>query len=322
MSEIRYYTEYVQTGNTLLLVEDTITINRSTHKTGFGTLSPTEAKVVVSGGTIQIVDGTQAAGRVFTSNTSGVGSWQAYTGNTSGTAGTSGVNGFSTDPTFYFDPSTDRMYTLGLTVGTGLTYTGPGYNTSGNVLKTDGTGVATWGSVGTGSAGTSGNSGTSDPDLYFDTATNTLYTPNITMTGSTVTISNIQNAADNNTKLILESNILKQVTGSTTRTFSWNVLNPAVGGIPGPRLATTSTLTRIDAYVTGVTNCIFTVETRDIGGGGSTLLTAGLTGTTSGVSATFGSTVLTGTKWLWLNILSVSGTPTYLIVTITATGGG
>ena len=49
MSEIRYYTEYVQTGNTLLLVEDTITINRSTHKTGFGTLS--QETVMLAGAT-------------------------------------------------------------------------------------------------------------------------------------------------------------------------------------------------------------------------------------------------------------------------------
>lgn len=88
------------------------------------------------------------------------------------------------------------------------------------------------GSSGTsGSAGTSGSSGQGanfnvDQDLYYETSTNTLFTPNVYLTGSTVTITNIQNVNDNNTKLILSSNVISQVTGVTPSVQSLQYYSP------------------------------------------------------------------------------------------------
>jgi len=96
--------------------------------------------------------------------------------------------------------------------------------TSGVYYGTSGTsGIGTPGSSGaSGSSGTSGSSGASvsgsiNYDLYYDEPTSTLYTPNICLTGSTVTITNIQNTDDNETKLILSGNTLYQVTGVTSQ---------------------------------------------------------------------------------------------------------
>ena len=74
MPDTKYYTEYVLTGNTQLLIEDTISLNKSTHNVGIGTLSPSQ-KLVISGGTIQILDGREGTGKVLTSDAYGKGIW-------------------------------------------------------------------------------------------------------------------------------------------------------------------------------------------------------------------------------------------------------
>jgi hypothetical protein len=178
-----------------------------------------------------------------------------------------------------------------------------------------------------GTAGSSGNSGTSDPDLYYDTATNTLFTPNIYLTGSTVTISNIQNVADNSTKLVLSGNILKQVTGVTSaiteKTFTWVVGYPAVGGVPGPQMKNTATATRVSSFVTASSGVTFNIERRAIPyTAGINLLSADQFATTSGVSSnSFGTSgTFQADEWLWLDIAAVSLNPGILTVTVSATG--
>jgi hypothetical protein len=131
MPDIKYYAEYLLTGNTTLLMEDIMCFNRTSRYVGLGTLNPTN-KLVISGGTIQIINGTQTAGYVLTSDSGGTASWS------------NGSGLFITDINYYFDTDADRLYTPGLTVQTGFTYTGSGYNTAGNILKTDGTGAASW----------------------------------------------------------------------------------------------------------------------------------------------------------------------------------
>jgi len=106
-------------------------------------------------------------------------------GGTSGVAGTSGTSGSSTSGTS---------------------------GTSGSSgLDGDGTG---------GSSGTSGSSGSSgastdydtDADFYYNTTTDILYTPSVALT-------NLVNTSENNTKLVLSGNIIKQVV-STGLTIS------------------------------------------------------------------------------------------------------
>lgn len=103
--------------------------------------------------------------------------------------------------------------------------------------------------------------------------------------------------------------------GSALRTFSWVIDTPIAGTILGPRLPETYTLTRIDAKTADATNVVFHVKEE------TNALHADLTATTSGVSLTTGfyDTTLNSGNFLKLTIVSVSGTPLQLVVTVTAT---
>lgn len=86
-------------------------------------------------------------------------------------------------------------------------------------------GYGTSGTSGTGSPGNPGTSGTSGKDgnngftndlFYYNSSTDTLHVPNLYLTGSTITLTNIKNSEDNNTKIILKDNVLYLVTGHTS----------------------------------------------------------------------------------------------------------
>jgi hypothetical protein len=107
----------------------------------------------------------------------------------------------------------------------------------------------------------------------------------------------------------------------TTRVFSWVMANPVAGGIPGPRLKVAATVTRIDSYCIGATSVTFNIEERStIGSAGSNLLAADQVADVNGETAVaFADSALAADNWLWLDIASVSGTPTMVVVTLSVT---
>lgn len=134
---VKYYTEYSLTGitlpftgNTQLLIEDNIYLDKATKRLSIGTITPGQ-KFVVSGGTVQIVNGSQANGYFLRSDADGVATWANIS------------IGYITDPDFYYDTDLDRLYVNGITIKTGMTYTGTGYG-SGKILTSDASGVASW----------------------------------------------------------------------------------------------------------------------------------------------------------------------------------
>jgi len=279
MSQTKFYTEYTQTGNTSLMLEDVVMIDKTNKRIGVGVTSAAwsiDQKIVVSGGTIRIVDGSQSNGYVLTSDANGVGTWQTID------------NSFATDP-----------------------------------------------------------------DFYWDSATNTSYIPNIWMTGSTLTMTNVDTVADNGTKLVLDGNVVKEVTNITTgtsgtsgtsgvgspgssgtsgvgspgssgtsgtypeRSFTWVVSSPGPGVILGPRLNASYAPTVANAYVQNNTSATFNIYYGAIGST-SSLFGSDIVATTGGASGKTGSSVSAG-DWLALYIASASGTVNQLVVTLTGT---
>ena len=106
------------------------------------------------------------------------------------------------------------------------------------------------------------------------------------------------------------------------KTFYWVVSNPVVGGIPGPKMITGITSTRVSSFNTDSTGVTFNIERR-----GST--TPNVAGTdilvTEQISSTSGTDdnsfnnfgIINVNEWLWLDISDVSGTPGILSVTLT-----
>lgn len=87
---------------------------------GIGTNSPTEKLDVV--GSIKMVDGNQAAGKILTSDANGVASWQAAAGGADGNGIFDNANNGGTVPTSYIVNFTDAMRingNLGLSVNAG-----------------------------------------------------------------------------------------------------------------------------------------------------------------------------------------------------------
>jgi hypothetical protein len=103
--------------------------------------------------------------------------------------------------------------------------------------------------------------------------------------------------------------------------FTWVVVAPAVGGIPGPQLKEAHTATRISSYVTSATSCTFNIEERGtIGSAGSNLLSSDQVAVATGASGTtFADSALAADAWLWLDISAVSGTPAAVVVTLSTT---
>jgi hypothetical protein len=83
------------------------------------------------------------------------------------------------------------------------------------------------------------------------------------------------------------------------------------------------TATRVDSFVTAATNVVFNLQERASatpGTSGSTLLSGNQTAITTGATSTsFADAALAADNWLWLEIVSVSGTPGRVSVTLATT---
>ena len=107
--------------------------------------------------------------------------------------------------------------------------------------------------------------------------------------------------------------------GSNVRSFTWVVANPAIGGVPGPRIAENMLVTRVDGFVDAATSAAFNVEQRtSVGSSGTNILTSDLVATTTGAySSSVTANQLIGGNYLWIDISAVTGTPTQLVITVT-----
>lgn len=72
----------------------------------------------------------------------------------------------------------------------------------------------------------------------------------------------------------------------------------------------------LNAYTTGSGSVTFNIEKRStIGQTGTNLLSSDAVATTSGVEvSTFASNTISTGQWLWLKIVSYTGTPEHLVV--------
>lgn len=103
--------------------------------------------------------------------------YEDLSGSTSGFGGTSGTSGVDGNPNFgtsndlFYDTSSHTLVTPNLLVYTGISYLANGYNLSGKTLITDGSGKLIYGDF-------VPDFGTSN-DLFYDTSSQTLVTPNL-----------------------------------------------------------------------------------------------------------------------------------------------
>jgi PKD repeat protein len=104
----------------------------------------------------------------------------------------------------------------------------------------------------------------------------------------------------------------------SSRTYTWILSDPAVGGIPGPHLFDAHKALRISAYCVGGTSVTFNIEKRDtIGSAGVDLMASDLVAPTTGAEELdFVDPLMAADYWLWLDISAKSGSPTKLVVTL------
>ena len=107
--------------------------------------------------------------------------------------------------------------------------------------------------------------------------------------------------------------------GSGDRTYTWTIANPSTGDVLGPRINSTLTLTNCYTYTMSATNVVFNIY-YGVVGSTSTLLTSDLTGTTTESSTTiFNTSTISSGSWIVLHVISVSGTPGQLVVSLCGT---
>jgi hypothetical protein len=175
-----------------------MTVDLSQLRVGIGVASPT-AKLDVAG-TFKLADGTQAAGRVLTSDASGNASWQAPA---AGGVGGSGTANYLSKFTSGTDIGNSVVYETAGNIGIGTTTPGAklevngqvkitgGAPGAGKVLTSDASGLATWQ---TPAAGGVGGSGTANY-LPLWTAGTTLGNSVVYQSGSNIGIGDITPAA-------------------------------------------------------------------------------------------------------------------------------
>jgi hypothetical protein len=102
------------------------------------------------------------------------------------------------------------------------------------------------------------------------------------------------------------------------KTYTWPVILPVIGGIPGPFLVGKCTVLGIYAYCIDGTSVTFNIEERSIvGTTGVNLMSADLAAYhyQTGVES-FAHPVLSGGRWLWLDLSNVVGPVTQFVVTL------
>jgi len=251
-----------------------------------------------------------------------------WTGSTG--AGTSGSSGWSTgiiDSDFWYDIVNDVLYTPNIVI-TGLTnlYTGSTVGFANVVVDPDGgvhsitsgLGVGSSGTSGgsgssgtsgtsgiSGSSGTSGTSGTSgisgssgvgvisttDVDLYYNTSTDTLYTPNIIITGLTTAYTG--SVVNFNSVIVDTSGKLYSVTGTTSTSGTGS---SGTSGKSGSSGAGTISTTDNDLYYNISTDILYTPN----------IVITGLTSAYTGSTTNF-KTVIVDTDG---KLYSITGTTT------------
>jgi hypothetical protein len=123
--------------------------------------------------------------------------------------------------------------------------------------------------------------------------------------------------------VVLDTEQVSQIVNASheAKTYTWVIKNPEVGGIPGPRLKGTHTVTRVDSYTAAATSVSFNIEERSvIGTPGVDILTVDQVADVDGTSIEeFANAAVATDNWIWLDISAVDGLPEYLTVTLTAT---
>jgi hypothetical protein len=106
--------------------------------------------------------------------------------------------------------------------------------------------------------------------------------------------------------------------------FTWIIDTPEVGGIPGPRLRNSVTVTRLDSFVTsGITaspSVAFNIEERTtIGISGTVILSTPMLSVLSGATtSSFSDPNLAADNWLWVDVQSVTNLPEKLVITLSS----
>jgi hypothetical protein len=105
--------------------------------------------------------------------------------------------------------------------------------------------------------------------------------------------------------------------GLSERSFTWVIARPSAGDILGPRLNTSWSPSRVDAFCMSSTSVTFNIYYGTSPPSITTqLMASDLTAPTNGTSFSSFTTGLVAGNWLVLHISSVSGTPGQLTVTI------
>jgi hypothetical protein len=100
--------------------------------------------------------------------------------------------------------------------------------------------------------------------------------------------------------------------------FNWTVKNLETARVPGPKIPEDAIITEVSGYIVGGTSASFNIEQReDPSVIGPQLLTDDLyVGTSGALTTSFSTDTLLNDRTLFLYIRSLSGSPTYLSVTI------
>jgi hypothetical protein len=124
--------------------------------------------------------------------------------------------------------------------------------------------------------------------------------------------------------IIVDFGIIRSIaTNTAARLFSWTIQNPAVGGIPGPRLKQDMTCVRLDSMVSFGEGVFFNIEERPYAytGGVDIVSSDQIAVTTGATTPTFSNASLAADNWLWVDISAATGTTstTYLQITLSVT---
>jgi hypothetical protein len=104
---------------------------------------------------------------------------------------------------------------------------------------------------------------------------------------------------------------------------TWVLSAPAIGGVPGPKIATNATAKKINAYTISTGTAVtFNIENRaTVGAAGTNLMAAELSCSAADASGAInaGTSVLTAGNWLWIDISGTSGSPAAVVICLTTT---
>ncbi len=105
---------------------------------------------------------------------------------------------------------------------------------------------------------------------------------------------------------------------TVTGTYTWSVISPVAGGYAGPRLDNSIRLRNLSAFCVGATNIMINIQERTSpSSNGYNIFSSNFEVLPNGTTTSqFARQTLLSGNWLWLDVVTVSGSATHLGITL------